>query len=156
MNEAEKKIELLLINSGIKYSARHMCEDESDGWKHDVWRVVFQSGGRSFSIDYRTGIGHRKPKRPMPSPPFRKGTIAYEAWEKDYILIKPSPASVLYCIVNDDPRGESFKSWCDNFGYSTDSIKAMQTYLACQKQTDEARGFFGAKLDSIQEMLQDY
>jgi hypothetical protein len=49
----------------------------------------------------------------------------------------------------------SFNEWCDNFGYETDSRKALSTYHACQENTEKLRK---AKLpiEAVKEALQDY
>ena len=42
--------------------------------------------------------------------------------------------NAFYCFVSDAFAGnESFESFCDEFGYNNDSMKAYKTYKACVK-----------------------
>lgn len=77
-------------------------------------------------FDYYTGTGHRKI-----SPTQRECKTIAEAAE---------------C---------TFKEWCGNFGYDTDSRKALETYHACQANTEKLRK---AKVDiaAERERLADY
>lgn len=49
------------------------------------------------------------------------------------ILVKPPKLEdVLHCLFLDSQaHDESFDSWCDNLGYSSDSISAKAVYDAC-------------------------
>jgi hypothetical protein len=54
---------------------------------------------------------------------------------------KVNPAEVLANLCRDgrDASSQSFESWASEYGYDTDSIKALDTYRACQKAGDDAR-----------------
>lgn len=61
-------------------------------------------------------------------------------------LVKfPLISEIVYCVIMDDSGGESFKDWCDNFGYDTDSRKALKTYLECQENHDRMRDALGSR-----------
>lgn len=162
----------ILENNGITYAAVLTQKGAIDpprekgakGWEHDAWRVTFTRDGREpFALDYRMGIGNRKLPAGYVNPaaigpaPLRHGTIAWAEREARKVPQAPHPADILYSVISDDPRGESFGDWCANFGYDDDSRRAMDIYLSCQKQTDDARRFFGAELiRAFAEALQDY
>jgi hypothetical protein len=70
----------------------------------------------------------------------------------------PRAADVLCCLLSDaDAIKESFNSWCDNFGYSNDSMKALKTYQACCDTGEKMRALLGGKvMEELREALQDF
>lgn len=51
----------------------------------------------------------------------------------------------------------TFEDFCDEFGYSSDSIKASKIYKQCQKNTEKMNNlFYVDELESLREKLQDY
>lgn len=121
-----------------------------DGWQCDGWQFTFERGDKraknavSETFDFFTGIGHRH-------------------GPKNNKLVSPSPtlphvASVLHSLILDSQAArESFPEWCANYGYSDDSINALETYRACIKNAEKlARVFPREILASIAEKLQDY
>ena len=60
----------------------------------------------------------------------------------------PTAYSVLAGLIKYNPG--SFESFCDEFGYSTDSIKARDTYIAVQ---DEYRGLCSLFTNEEMELL---
>lgn len=70
----------------------------------------------------------------------------------------PTLDEVMYSLVMDASSvryGQSFDDFCQEFGYSNDSISARENYDAC---VQEWQGILrmGADLDVLQEMFQDY
>lgn len=121
-----------------------------DGWQCDGWQFTFESGNKrarnavSEPFWFFTGIGHRFP-------------------EKQTRLVSPSPtlphvASVLHSLILDSQAArESFPDWCANFGFSDDSINALETYRACIKTAEKlARVFPRELLASIESNLSEY
>jgi hypothetical protein len=44
----------------------------------------------------------------------------------------PTASDLIWSVATDSTAlNENFNYWCDNFGYSTDSIKALSIYKAC-------------------------
>ena len=66
-------------------------------------------------------------------------------------------AFCLYCFLSDSLAGqESFESFCSEFGYDNDSIKALKIHKACMRSTVKAEKLFNASdicevLNHIQE-----
>ena len=59
----------------------------------------------------------------------------------------PSAADVIYSLVSDaNGCDQPFNDWCADFGYSNDSIKARDTYFACQKTRVDLLRMFGLEL----------
>jgi hypothetical protein len=56
----------------------------------------------------------------------------------------PTASDLVWAVVIDsEALNESFKDWCDNFGYTTDSIKARSTYRACQRNGQRLTDLIG-------------
>ena len=86
-------------------------------WKCDQWRVSVTSKAGFWSTDYFTGLGHRTKSR--------------NTWDKPK-PVKPKIADVLYSLFSDAQAADlNFHDWCAEFGYSDDSIKALNTYKQC-------------------------
>jgi len=70
----------------------------------------------------------------------------------------PFAASVLYSLVMDSSaRHESFRDWCANYDYNSDSIKAMGIYNACCENAERLeRVFTRENIAHIETLLQDY
>lgn len=108
----------------------------------DQWRVTLSSKAGSHSFDYFTGLGLRtKPN----------------SWGQRKPK-KPKIADVLYSLIFDaSAADDNFHDWCANFGYSDDSIKAMNTYKACLEVAVALRKHFSPDtLRQVRELLQDY
>ena len=82
----------------------------SKGSTVDQWRIALTSKAGYWSTDYFTGTGLRKKNRP----------------------IKPSVRSVMESLLLDAYAADcNFSDWCDEFGYSDDSINALNIYKKC-------------------------
>ena len=78
----------------------------------DHWAItVFDDDGNPHVFDYYTGLGCRQ-GRNNPRP--------------------PTVADVLYSLLSDaSAEQRNFHEWCSDYGYSLDSISALNTYRAC-------------------------
>lgn len=111
----------LLAGHDVSMAAKHLGErlDTTDGnWPHDLWQCTFRMDGRKATFEYRAGLGHEG-KRPV-------------------------EGAVLECLLLDtDSIEEPFDEWCSNFGFDSDSRKAEQMYLACQRTAEQMENLFG-------------
>ena len=58
----------------------------------------------------------------------------------------PTASDLVWAVaIDSEAVDESFKDWCDNFGYSTDSITARSTYKACQRNGERLIKLIGNK-----------
>jgi hypothetical protein len=137
--EIETTVAKLLQSYGVPFSAQYAGEvtkadwgSDGKGQRVDAWRVSI--GG--FETDYFTGLGHRK------------GGAS----------IAPSAAGVLYSLLMDaEAHDMPFAEWCDNFGYSSDSIKALHTYQQCEETARALKKVFTSEqMAELREALQDY
>lgn len=153
----------LLNQSGVNYSAVYRGERRGafgGDQITDSWDVNFdKTGVGAQSFDFYTGLGLRSPApKNAYGPAPRRGTLAWAKLENQRKPIAPHAADVLYSLVLDSSAcDQSFDHWCDEFGYDTDSRKALETYLACQENSNKLHKVFsGAQLEKLRELLQDY
>lgn len=62
---------------------------------------------------------------------------------------EPKAKDVLECLGSEAGAfytEPSFEDWCSDYGYDTDSRRALQTFKACKHQTERLRRFLGADL----------
>lgn len=120
----------------------------------DQWRVTISSKAGIHSFDYFTGLGLRTRKY------FGYGR-KWDAMTRRHYDDKPKApkvADVLYSLIMDSSAAdENFHDWCANYGYSDDSIKAMNTYKECLEIAVALRKHFSPDtLRQVRELLQDY
>lgn len=106
----------------------YVGETTRDGWKCDQWRIEFKNKNSFWSTDYYTGLGCRsKPK---------------SKWDTAKPQ-KPKNIDILYSLFLDaDAANENFDDWCDNYGYSNNSIKALNIYKSCLETATAIRKYF--------------
>lgn len=128
-----------------------------DGWECFAWQVSFarKLPGRTHDkpavFDYFTGAGHIKPRSRAQQDPY--------SWQfRPGIPVRPMAADVLACLLMDAAAAHmGFSEWCSEYGYSDDSIKAFETYRACEQCAQKlAAVFTREQCDALRAMLQDY
>jgi hypothetical protein len=63
----------------------------------------------------------------------------------------PTAYDLLACIEKNEPG--TFKDFCDNFGYSDDSMRAFDVYRVVQEEYSKTRRFFtSSELEELQEI----
>lgn len=154
-NEAKQTVANLLETWAVSFSASLIGETKRDDWVCDEWRVSIGS----FETKYFTGTGRRKMKKGAIQTTARKGCVAYAEWEKrNIVAVAPCAADVIYSLLSDSEAGDmAFSDWCETFGYSNDSIKALNTYRACEEIGHSLRKVFSSKqVAELREAPIDY
>lgn len=164
--EIQAKVQAILDDACVTFSASLRGETKRDDWVCDEWRVALTKDNRTEIFEYFTGVGLRKlPPWTQHSaagydngPPPRPGTLLHEQWMKQAKPQAPTAADVLYSLLSDsEDLGQSFESWCGDFGYDSDSRKAEATYLACQRNGDKLATLFTPKqLAELRAALEGY
>lgn len=125
-----------------------------NNWQCDQWRITLSSKAGFHSFDYFTGLGLR--------------TRTYSGYGRKWDAMrkkhyddkpqKPKIADVLHSLILDaSAADENFHDWCANYGYSDDSIKAMNIYKSCLETAQALRKHFSPDtLRAVRELLQDY
>lgn len=130
-----------------------------ENWECDAWRVTFRRAGKEFTTDFFTGIGLRSKPTPMlGATPYRVNTIAWHEWQAARKPVKPHPDSVLHSLILDaSALDDNFGDWCSNFGYDSDSLKALNTYNQCCLNGRNMKTILGADLVAeLTTLLEDY
>lgn len=140
--------EFLMIQP-IKFQATYVGKRKADNWEHYLWFVEMeivetQSGkkNRRYETDYRCGMGH-----------------SVSGYYMGKTVKKPSPPrieDVLFSLSLDcRVESHSFSEWCEEFGYSDDSIKALKVYQQCMEEYDSLKKFFGPVFRNFLQLEED-
>jgi len=142
MSELSEKLKSL----GCLFEFTHLfidsCKDE-ESIILDHWKVNIYYNGNNYSTEYITEIGLRKLSNPIVKEGLNKyyNKITneiknqFDAAKANWLkVVTPEDADVMYSLLMDAGCSiESFDDFCENLGYSNDSIKALNIYLKCQK-----------------------
>lgn len=138
----------------IKTNVQFLGVIQDTDWPHFAWSIVIN--GERF--DYKTGLGHRTdyfkgPNSRMAKKPTGKNVIPngdIKAW-----IHVPEIDEVLNCLFRDaESADQSFDEFCNNLGYSTDSIRAFNTYRACAEARAKLRKALGKEYQAERERIQ--
>lgn len=168
--EKRKEIDQIMADAMVKYSTHYRGETTRDNdWQCDEWLCSFEKQTRNNpanpyqveKFEFFTGLGLRHPVGAVSRQIQTKMNPRSVAWHDIEKTRKPKPphaADVLLSVVMDSRACEqSFADWCGEFGYDTDSRKALATYEACQQNADKLKRIFShAQIAQIRETLQDY
>lgn len=169
--ETEKQVSDYLQSIGVNFAATHtgLAKDENK-WIHDTWRIELSRGDTIIATDYRTGYGHRRNKAgkaPESMPNFihfedckkwLNGQLQAHQNKGPYFAKAPAAAGVIDSLFRDGEAAiVSFHSWCDELGFDSDSISALNTYKACEQIGLKLRKLFKTEeSEALRVMLEDY
>ena len=119
---------------------KYIGQTKKDEWDCDQWRIELKNNAGYWSTDYFTGLGLRKKSSFGSSTPK-----------------KPKIADVLYTLFMDARAADlNFDDWCDEFGFSSDSIKALNTYKQCLGISHAIKKHFSKEQrDAIQSVIEN-
>lgn len=111
--------------------------DENSEWPHFAWKVEING----VFFDYKTGLGHKTNFRGREyGKTNKKPENSVRLEDAQCWAHVPNIDDVLNCLFSDARAGaESFNEFCSNFGYSNDSLKALDTYRACMDSAKKLR-----------------
>lgn len=66
------------------------------------------------------------------------------------VTCQPTILEIVSAWLMDSPNGATFEEWAVDLGYSTDSIKALETFNACKDEELAARRVLGSNFDAAQ------
>jgi hypothetical protein len=159
VSETEQAVIDYMPTIGKSFKLTHICLTEDErGWKYDQWRV--ELAGQTF--EYKTGIGHRTINKCLSQTDIqwlnRLKSPTLDIITRYTRQNTPDLAGVIYSLIMDSQAAqESFSDFCDNYGYSNDSISALHTYQECDKIKNKlVKVFTREQVSYLQELLQDY
>lgn len=155
-----EKQEILLHQMGFSIFGRYLGSNAFEhARRHEAFNynlTVMHKNKVVKNLDYSMGCAHLVLNGKNYTFPFDIRREKDELWRMlraKLLPATPTLTGVFACMTMDALAGsETFKNFCDNFGYSDDSIKAFNTYLECQKTNDVLSPW----LSTLQEMFQDY
>jgi hypothetical protein len=142
---------------------------DAEGWEHFAFACQLSRNGKPFwSGPFRKGLGHVKltGKSFMLMLSVEEDRLFHTLKSKPNAKMLPgcehikaglftklaksqkltcNVEDVFSCLLSDGSScfdGVNFADWCDEFGYSNDSIKARQTYDACEETGKAIRKAF--------------
>lgn len=153
-------LDLALIPTGLQLQVSQVryvpSRGDSEGWKHVAMlaTILTANGETVFKAEYRSGVAclHKEAQG---------NTMHAEGLAtRLYGFKEPTLADVMHCLLMDGSTyfdNTDFEDWCAECGYSTDSIKAEETWEECRK-AGKALSFFINKeqLTKLREAAQDY
>lgn len=159
MNEYIAQANNFLEKTGASISVEYLETKKyfpDDQYPRDIYTVTLARNDRSYTFkfgqslqcsgkwwkykDYRRGISTSKSK-PFPS----------HEWDKNPDYELPNAYDILAAMTIYDP--ESFEDFCCSFGYSDDSIKALEIYKAVTNEFENLQRLFSDKeLEELQEI----
>ncbi len=139
----QKQAEDFLTKHGIKFRAT-LSDSKSPAWaKEDGER-----SGHHYRVTLSHAAHHANSSRKR---------LVFDFWgsiadaEKGITTI--TAYDVLACISSDVHCAATFEDFCVEFGYETDSIKALQTFRRCSAFGKRLRAFFTqAEIEQLQEI----
>jgi hypothetical protein len=159
-----------ILNKEFDFKAMHLqLTFDKDFWVFDEYQIMIND--QSFT--YKMGIGHRKLTKYMehqvknkrernvlnriPKKSVENYRLYINELKRDTVIDKkPCIDDVFYSLVMDSmAMEESFKDWCYNFGYDTDSRKALNIYLKCQDNANKLKKL-GVNISETLEKFEDY
>lgn len=140
-----------LANIGYSLKSKLIRDHEWDSNRMADWDCQLTGpNGKTITVDYHTGKGHRK---------IGQCAMPYRPTRDQWRMSKPTApclADLIHCLLLDSSASDqSFEYWCSDCGYDTDSRKALDAYLACQKAGSDLR-LIGADFAQLQNILKDY
>ena len=150
MSATQTEIDLTTLPLKIEYVTRHaglQRDIDEKPWPCFEWRVTLSSKSGTWSTPYYCGMAHVMPRKKTPwgesSEPKPKA---------------PSVADVLHGLTLDaSAENDNFRDWCENYGYSDDSIRALNMYRQCLDTGVALRKYLGRDVVAqITKQLEDH
>lgn len=95
---------------------------------------------------YRVTLSRNAPQwRGGPQDNFQPKRVVFDFWGSHRDMQtgeEPSAYDVLACIGSDIHTPETFEEFCADYGYESDSIKALQTFRRADRFAKRLRAFF--------------
>lgn len=156
--EIETNVAQFLKEQAIKitvtYNGEHEKSKGEGKWTHDLWSVRIVKGGKSDSFSFRMGLGHRATVR-------KPGSVLIQARDAENRFmwaVPPKPADFFHSACLDATAVDtSFHFWCDDYGFSDDSIEALDIYRACCDIGLRLNDLLGSgTMRTIRELVSEY
>jgi hypothetical protein len=132
------------------------AKSPENDWPHFEWLVELTRDDVRYRVPFKQGIGNIKPM-PKTFRQDRSDSVRANLWLHEVkARIVPSAAEVVATLIaSSSGSDQTFHDWCGDLGYSEDSRKALETYLACQVELVNLRRLLGRHLSAAIEAARD-
>jgi hypothetical protein len=140
MNYDEQAL-AFLSNTGTTFKCVYVGHDKyfhDDKESRDIYRITLDRYTKRQTYEFTFGQSLAK------SYPRKVGILT------DFKGLPPKPYDVLACLTKYDPG--TFEDFCSDFGYDTDSRRALDTYLKVQDEYQNVIRLFGDVMEQLQEI----
>ena len=159
-------LEKALIEKPVRIESIYLGEIVEDGQRMDNFMVNLKYQAREMTTTFKMGLRHRivdKSKlfelKTYGLGKYAGKKIPYGIKNRYRAILEnfskathPEVTDVLYCLLSDALCGQdTFEEFCVNYGYDTDSRKALEIYLACQKTEQDLRKLLGNDFNYFME-----
>ena len=81
---------------------------------------------------------------------FQRRQLTTRFYQGPAVCREPAAADVLSCLASDASAGmQDFESFCSDFGYDSDSRRALATFEACRAMAPRLEKFLGDAFDAV-------
>jgi hypothetical protein len=122
-------ITLKELTMDVEYKGEQV---DSSGWEHHLYEVALHRDGRTMATPFKMGLA---------------------------LTEEPSLERVMECLFLDSSTVENardFSDWCEEFGYSDDSIVALETYNLCKGMAKQLRNLLEEDYDEYEELYREF
>lgn len=149
----------MIDTKALPLKIEYVGETVRDEWPCFEWRCTLSSKAGFWSFPYYCGKGHVEVRPGAPRDISNPNTLYRENWERRWTKPKaPTADDVLHSLISDAAaENENFHDWCADYGYSDDSITALNTYRQCLEIATQLRKHLGREVvDQLREQLRDH
>ena len=141
----------------LPVNVTYVGETRRDDWVCDEWRVALTGKAGYWSTSYYTGEGLRREVKGARAMGVKTTKTVGNKWVAAE-PVKPKIADVIYSLMMDASAADyNFSDWCAEYGYSDDSIKALNTYKDCLSIGVALRKYLSPDVvRDARELLKDY
>lgn len=171
INEYEKQANDFLLKTGAKIECTFLKNGlhfDSDKETRDIYEVRITRGSRSYTFNFGQSINDSgfyytvgRNKKWIDRKHLNRKDLKFFIKMQDSSFLSnvdkihypsaPTNYDILECIEKYETG--TFEDFCDNYGYSNDSISALKTYEACREQFKSLCALFtDEEIEFLQEI----
>lgn len=147
ITEYDRQAEKFLQDTDTEFKAEFLYNGpywDGEKEKRDIYEITLSRGKNKFP--FRFGQSIVNSKEDDSKHVWRNKQGKFIPNKRTY----PTPYDLLACLTKYDPG--TFKEFCSEFGYDTDSRKAEKTYFAVQEEYSKVRKLFSP--DEIEQLAE--
>lgn len=152
MNEYEKQANDWAEKWGVTMTARklgHFPHKEEDTDTRDVYEIALTKDSRRMTFRFGQSLFNSRYDRTYSAGPYWRGIERKANGGPKHPGKAPTMYDMIACIQKYDVG--TFEDFCGEFGYDTDSRRALDTFLAVQAEAADFARLCGPNADMREE-----